>query len=169
MTKNKILSLAGVVSRVRKARKAGKIIVTTNGCFDLLHPGHVHYLEKAKALGDLLIVGVNSDDSVRKNKEKGRPINPEKTRLAMLAGLVAVDYVFAFREKDPIRFLNAIRPDIHVKGGDYRGRILEQDTVEKNHGRVRLLKFLPGHSTTRTIARILRTCGGKGRGKKRDA
>lgn len=166
MTNRKTLTLRGVLSRVRAARKAGKTVVTTNGCFDLLHPGHVHYLEQAKRMGDLLIVGVNSDASVRANKGSGRPVNDEKSRMAMLAGLSAVDYVFVFREKDPIRFINAIRPDVHVKGGDYRGRILEQDAVEKNHGRVRLLKFLPGHSTTRIIGRIVKAYGNpKRRGK----
>jgi rfaE bifunctional protein nucleotidyltransferase chain/domain len=159
MTNKKILTLPGVLTRVRAARRAGKTVVTTNGCFDILHPGHIHYLESAKKLGDLLIVGVNSDASVRGLKGSGRPVNNEKSRMAMLAGLEAVDYVFVFREKDPVAFIRAIRPDVHVKGGDYRGRILEQDAVEENGGKVRLLKFLPGHSTTRVIERILAAYG----------
>ncbi|MFH0921995.1 MAG: adenylyltransferase/cytidyltransferase family protein [Fibrobacterota bacterium] len=166
MTNRKILTLPGVLARVRVARKAGHTIVTTNGCFDLLHPGHAQYLAAAKKLGTLLFVGVNSDASVRANKGPGRPVNNEQSRMAMLAALSAVDGVFVFREKDPIRFIEAIRPNIHVKGGDYQGRILEQDAVERSGGRVRLLTFLPGHSTTRLIARIVRASGRKKRKKK---
>jgi len=155
----KILPLSGILARVKAARRQGKRIVTTNGCFDILHPGHLAYLSQARGLGDLLIVGVNSDQSVRRNKEKGRPINSEATRTAMLAGLSAVDYVFVFGQKDPRPFLKRIKPDIHVKGGDYRGRILEQDVVEQNGGKVKLLKLVPGVSTTALIRKIVRVFG----------
>jgi glycerol-3-phosphate cytidylyltransferase len=159
----KILPLRKILARAAAARRQGKKIVTTNGCFDILHPGHLAYLSQARKLGGLLIVGVNSDASVRANKEKGRPINSEETRAAMLAGLAAVDYVFVFDEKDPKAFLRKIKPDIHVKGGDYRGRILEEDVVEENGGRVRLLKLVPGASTTALIRKIVRLYGRKAR------
>lgn len=161
--KKKVLSLSGVVAKVRAARRQKKKIVTTNGCFDILHVGHVTYLEQARQQGDLLIVGVNSDASVRENKDSGRPINGEKARAAMLAGLEAVNYVFIFNEKDPRRFLGRIKPDVHIKGGDYQGRILEQDIVEQHGGRVKLLRFVPGFSTTSMIEKIVRVYGPQGR------
>jgi D-glycero-beta-D-manno-heptose 1-phosphate adenylyltransferase len=159
--RNKILRLPEILARVRQARRRRKRIVTTNGCFDILHIGHLTYLTEARAQGDVLIVGVNSDASVRSLKEKGRPINSQKVRAAMLAGLCAVDYVFVFNERDPRAFLAKIKPDVHAKGGDYRGRILEQDVVEKNGGRVALLKMVPGASTTALIRKIARVYGGR--------
>lgn len=156
----KVLPLAAVLERVAEARKQGLKIVTTNGCFDLLHLGHAETLREARALGDRLIVGVNSDRTVRALKGPLRPVNPESARARVLAALEAVNWVFVFDEPDPIRFIEAIRPDIHAKGGDYRGRILEQDAVERNGGRVRLLPFVPGFSTTELINRIAGACAG---------
>jgi D-glycero-beta-D-manno-heptose 1-phosphate adenylyltransferase len=167
--RDKFLSLPKILANVRAARELGKRIVTTNGCFDILHLGHLNYLTKARALGDLLIVGVNSDRSVRANKEPGRPLHREKIRARMLAGLSAVDYVFVFGEKDPRGFLSKIRPDIHVKGGDYHGRILEQGVVEKYGGRVKLLGLVPGVSTTALIRKIVRVYGKRDKNMKEQA
>lgn len=150
----KVLTLPAVLERVADARKQGLKIVTTNGCFDLLHLGHAEYLREARALGDRLVVGVNSDRSVRSLKGPRRPVNDETARARLLAALEAVNWVFVFDEPDPIRFINAIKPDIHAKGGDYQGRLLEQDAVEQHGGRVRLLGLLPGFSTTDLIGRI---------------
>ena len=106
-------------SEIDKARRQGKKIVTTNGCFDVLHVGHVRYLQEAKQMGDILIVAINSDESVRAIKGDKRPLVPEDERAEILAALECVDYVMIFPELDPIQFLRELRPDIHVKGGDY--------------------------------------------------
>jgi len=142
------------MNAVRRARKKGLTIVTTNGCFDLLHYGHVSYLEKAGRLGGMLVVGVNSDASVRKLKGKGRPLNPAQYRAALVSALKPVDAVFIFNGETPVTFLKALRPDIHVKGGDYSGRLLEQEAVERAGGRVRILPKVPGLSTTRLLKRM---------------
>ncbi len=113
-----VVSLAGAARMAQAAHRAGKRVVTTNGCFDILHIGHVRYLSWAKRQGDLLIVGINSDSSVRKLKGPLRPITPEKERVEILAALKAVDAAFIFNESTPERWLAQIKPDIHVKGGD---------------------------------------------------
>jgi D-glycero-beta-D-manno-heptose 1-phosphate adenylyltransferase len=154
---DKVVTLAGVLSAIAAAREQKKKIVTTNGCFDILHAGHVHYLAAARALGDLLVVGVNSDASVRALKGAGRPVNPEADRATVLAGLSSVDLVFIFNEKDPIGFLSRIKPDVHVKGGDYTGRLPEQDTVEQNGGRVAIVPMVRGVSTTDIVRKIKET------------
>ena len=136
--------------------RAGKTLVFTNGCFDILHPGHVSYLSRARDLGDALIVGVNSDESVQKlNKGPGRPVNSAPDRALLLASLACVDYVFVFSEDTPERSLEILRPEIHVKGGDYAPDDLpEKKTVESYGGQVVILPFLPGHSTTGIIGRL---------------
>jgi len=140
---------------IEQQRNQGKRIVFTNGCFDLIHPGHVDYLEKAKALGDLLIVGVNTDESVQRYKGPARPINPLEHRLQVLAGLAAVDYVIEFWEDTPIELIKIIQPDIYVKGGDYREEWLpEAAVVRQLGGAVELIPFLAGYSTTRIIHKI---------------
>lgn len=138
-----------------KAKKAGKIIVTTNGCFDIIHLGHIKYLEKAKKLGDMLVVGINSDSSVKQIKGLQRPINPENDRAEIVASIRWVDYSFIFKETDPRLFLNELKPDFHVKGGDYNlDKIIEKKTVEKNKGKIVLLSFVKGKSTTKIINKI---------------
>ena len=118
---------------VHQAKARGKVVVTTNGCFDVLHVGHLRYLQAAQALGDLLVVGVNSDDSVRVLKGENRPLVPEDERAEMLAGLACVDYVTVFPELNPIDLLSAIKPNIHVKGGDYTiEQVIEREAVESN-------------------------------------
>ena len=140
-----------------KLKKQNKIIVTTNGVFDILHLGHVKYLEEAKKLGDVLIVGVNTDASVKLNKGDKRPINDEKVRIGVLAGLESVDFAFLFDEKYPKKWLSKIKPEIHVKAGDYEiSKIIEKDVVEKNGGRIIIAKVLKGYSTTGLIDKILR-------------
>ncbi|WP_088893650.1 D-glycero-beta-D-manno-heptose 1-phosphate adenylyltransferase [Leptolyngbya ohadii] len=136
-------------------RTAGQRIVFTNGCFDLLHPGHVTYLQQAKALGDVLVVGVNSDESVRQLKGMGRPVNSLDDRLTVLAALESVNYVIPFSELTPHHLIELIRPDIFVKGGDYtRETLPEASLVEQLGGEVYILPFVDDRSTTRIINQI---------------
>src|SRR5262249_47336987 len=132
-------------------RASGKKLVVTNGCFDLLHLGHVTYLETARQHGDALLVGVNSDKATRELKGPGRPVNPEQDRAAVLAALESVDGVCIFADTTATRFLAAARPDVYVKGGDYTVNTLNQDerrTVEEAGGRIVIIPFVPGKSTT---------------------
>lgn len=127
----------------------------TNGCFDLIHPGHVQYLEDARALGDFLVVGLNSDASVARLKGPGRPLQDEAARAAVLLGLRSVDAVVRFDEDTPLELIRALRPDILVKGGDYTPEtVVGREDVEARGGRLVLIPFLPGHSTSRIEARI---------------
>jgi rfaE bifunctional protein nucleotidyltransferase chain/domain len=130
--------------------------VFTNGCFDLLHVGHVHYLAAARTEGDLLVVGLNSDQSVRANKGEHRPIVPEAERAEILAGLACVDFVTVFAEADPLRVIQALQPDVLAKGGDWaESEIIGADVVKQNGGRVVRLPVVEGASTRALIARIL--------------
>ena len=130
-------------------------MVFTNGVFDLLHPGHVRYLRQARALGDALIVAVNSDSSVRANKEPGRPVNPEQERAELLLALDAVDAVVIFDEETPQAIVSAIRPDMLVKGADWGPEnIVGRDVVEAGGGRVVRVDLAPGHSTSELIRRV---------------
>ena len=152
----KIVSLKELINVVKKLRKSNKKIITTNGVFDILHLGHVKYLEEAKKLGDILIVGVNVDSSVKKIKGEKRPINNKKSRIGVLAALESVDYVFLFDEKDPRSWLLKIKPDMHVKAGDYKmNQIIEKNIVEKNNGRLVIIPMIRGYSTTNIIKKIL--------------
>jgi D-sedoheptulose 7-phosphate isomerase len=135
---------------------AGKTIVTTNGCFDLLHVGHTRFLEQARSLGDVLIVGLNSDASVRRIKGGNRPVLPEAERAAMLLALKSVDHVLIFDDQLPINFLAAIKPAIHCKAGDYASDGLpEADVVRSNGGEICILPVVSGYSTSKVIERIL--------------
>ncbi len=138
-------------------QKSGKKIVFTNGCFDLLHPGHASYLATARELGDLLVVGVNSDASVRRLKGKERPIMPEEARAQLLAALSSVDYVTVFDEDDPYQLISLLRPDILVKGGDWdTSLIVGRDLVEARGGKVYSLSFVDEYSTTSIVEEIIR-------------
>ncbi len=140
-------------------RASGKRLVVTNGCFDLLHLGHVTYLETARAQGDALLVGVNSDAAVRQLKGPGRPVTPEGDRAAVLAALESVDGACIFAEATATRFLAAAQPDVYVKGGDYTLDTLNQDerrTVEQAGGKIVIIPFVPGKSTTATLKKIMR-------------
>jgi len=141
----------------RGEKSAGRRVVVTNGCFDLLHVGHVRFLQEARALGDSLLVGLNGDASVRQLKGSGRPVNPETERAEVLAALACVDAVVVFPEKRATRFLESAQPDIYVKGGDYRPEDLdadEQAAVQKEGGVVKVLKLTPGKSTSAVLAKI---------------
>lgn len=152
-----VLGEAGAVAAVRAAREAGARVVMTNGCFDILHPGHIEYLEQARALGDRLIVAVNDDDSVRRLKGERRPVNPLDHRLRMLAALGCVDWVVPFAEDTPERLICAVLPDVLVKGGDYTPeQIAGGDCVRRAGGEVKVLGFVEGHSTSGLIEKIRR-------------
>ncbi|MGN9774647.1 D-glycero-beta-D-manno-heptose 1-phosphate adenylyltransferase [Micromonospora sp. H33] len=136
-------------------RRAGRSVVFTNGCFDVLHPGHVRYLEQARALGDLLVVAVNSDDSVRRLKGADRPVNPVEDRVTLLAALACVDHVVVFEEDSPARLIETVRPDVYVKGGDYPPEMVpEAPLVRRLGGQVRTLGYVPDRSTSAIIDRI---------------
>lgn len=158
MTKHpKIKTRRVLISILRIARRQGKQIVFTNGCFDLLHIGHIRYLQKARSLGDLLVVGVNGDGSVRRQKGSNRPIVPEMERAEVLASLACVNYVVLFGEETPLRLIETLGPDILVKGEDWApDEIVGRDTVKKNGGRVARIRLVPGASTTQIVRRILR-------------
>jgi len=154
-SEQKIVSLDACLAFRKTCKENGKRVVFTNGCFDILHIGHTTYLQQAKALGDVLIIGINSDASVSALKGPKRPINSEADRAGVLAALEAVDCVVVFKESTPIELLEALKPDIHVKGGDYTAETLpEFETVTKNGGRVEILSFVPGKSTTAIIQKI---------------
>lgn len=149
-----VLSREDVKTVVGELRSSGKKIVFTNGCFDILHVGHVRYLRQAKALGDVLLVGVNSDESVRKIKGEKRPLVPEDERAELLSSLSCVDYVFLFSEERPDAVIMETKPDVHVKGGDYKLEdIPEKEVVESYGGKVVLIADT-GHSTSDIISRI---------------
>ncbi len=153
----KLLTLAQARRWAAAARRRCQRIVATNGCFDLLHFGHVSYLQRAKKLGDLLIVGLNSDASCRQLKGPARPLVPERQRAAVLAALACVDAVVIFREKRAHRFLEAVKPDVYVKGGDYRPETLDPTERAALAGaKIRILPFVPGFSTTGLIRKIRR-------------
>jgi rfaE bifunctional protein nucleotidyltransferase chain/domain len=153
----RVLGRDALVRAVRAAKSDGRTVVTTNGCFDLLHVGHVRYLEQARSFGDVLVVGVNGDDSVRRLKGSGRPVLPDVERAEILAALTCVDYVTIFHEPTPCELLDVLWPDVHVKGGDYAiEQVVEREVVEKHGGRVVVGVHVPGQSTTDVIEAIRR-------------
>ena len=153
--KDKILTPEKLLPRHEAERAAGRRVVFTNGCFDILHPGHIAYLEDAAACGDVLVLGLNSDASVRRLKGPERPINSERDRAVMLAGLASIDYVTFFEEDTPIELIRAVAPDVLVKGGDWTiGNIVGADFVQGRGGEVFSLPFRQGYSTTSLIEKI---------------
>lgn len=152
----KIKTLPELVVLVSALKAQGKIIVTTNGCFDIMHAGHVQALEWTKAQGDVLIVGLNTDRSVQENKGSLRPIISEQERATVMAAIGPVDYVFLFDEQTPVEWITLLRPDVHVKSSDYTlAQIIERDAVEKSGGQVRLAPRFGEHSTSKIIEKIL--------------
>ena len=152
-----ILSWEKLPAWREEQRQRGKKVVATNGCFDLLHVGHVRFLQEAKALGNVLIVGVNGHASVRELKGEGRPVNGEADRAEVVAGLGCVDAVIIFPEKRATRFLESVKPDLYVKGGDYQADQLDKDeldAVNKGGGRVQVLDLTPGRSTTAVLQKL---------------
>jgi D-beta-D-heptose 7-phosphate kinase/D-beta-D-heptose 1-phosphate adenosyltransferase len=143
-----------MVTERDRIRKKGGMLVFTNGCFDILHPGHVDYLSFARNQGDALVVGLNSDASVRLNKGPSRPIVPERDRALVLAALESVDYVVIFDEKEPAALIGELLPDVLVKGEDWKHYVSGREAVEAAGGRVVLAPLVPGRSTTDIIGRI---------------
>ena len=152
----KVLALEDLPAKVREIKRQGLKLVFTNGCFDLLHPGHLAYLQKARSLGDVLIVGVNSDRSVKKIKGDLRPIFDQEERCEMLSGLESVSFVTVFDASTPRDLINLILPDVLVKGGDWQlEQIVGREEVEASGGRVVSLPFEEGYSSSAIIRRIL--------------
>ena len=150
-----VLRREKVAEFVSNLHKSGKTVVATNGCFDILHVGHVRYLEESKNLGDILIVCLNSDSSVKKLKGDSRPLNNELDRAEVLLALKSVDYVIIFEEQTPSRLLDIIKPDIHTKGGDYDATTLpEYPVIMKNNGKMVFINFVEGKSTTSIIEKM---------------
>lgn len=152
----KLLRRSELQKAVEEAKSRSKTVVFTNGCFDILHIGHVRYLQDARALGDMLVVGVNSDDSVRKLKGQERPIVPEFERMEVLAALECVDYVTIFTEDTPIELIRAIKPDVHVKGGDYHPENLpESDAVRSVGGRIEVIPYTSTETESRSTTSLI--------------
>ena len=160
---SKVLSLEQAIVRFDRPKRNGRRVVFTNGCFDLLHPGHVRLLEDARSLGDVLIVGLNSDSSVRSLKGAGRPVIPEQERAEVLAALECVDAVVIFAEPTPREIISKLLPDVLVKGGDWRpDQIIGREEVEGAGGRVVSIPVVPGHSTTAILDKIRQGSGPAG-------
>ena len=151
---HKITTLAQLLPIVTKLKAQGKIIVTNNGSYDILHLGHLLGLFEAKHQGDVLIVGVNSDHSIRNYKGPTRPINPEYMRVRMLAALMCVDYAFLFDDTVPISWLAQLQPHIHTNGAEYGKDCIEREVVESHGGTIHLLSMLEGYKTTNIINKI---------------
>jgi len=149
------ISLQQAKKQVRQWKNEGRKIVFTNGCFDLLHPGHIAYLDRAAELGDVLIIGLNDDDSIRRLKGESRPIIPLQDRAIMLAALRAVDLVVPFAEDTPLNLITTMMPDILIKGGDYQpDDIVGAKEIRQSGGEVIVMPFIDGHSSTNLIQRI---------------
>ncbi len=160
MTHEKIYQKKELAVLLENLKSKGKVVVTTNGCFDVLHLGHLRYLQAARQLGDLLVVAINSDSSVRELKGVNRPLIPEAERAEMLAGLECVDYVVIFPELTPMKLLADLKPNIHVKGGNYKlEELVERKVVEENGGEVVIGLNIPGKSTTNIIDLIIKRYG----------
>lgn len=152
---NRILTRNEAAERIAQAKASGKKVVFTNGVFDFVHAGHLMYLEKARALGDMLVIGVNSDASVRRIKGPSRPINAEHDRAYILTGLRCVDMAVVFDEDTPTTLLDALKPSLHVKGGDYDPeKMPETPTVRKNGGEVVIIPLKEGYSNSKQFAKI---------------
>ncbi len=160
MAHKKIYQTKELAVLLENLKSKGKVVVTTNGCFDVLHLGHLRYLQAARQLGDLLVVAINSDSSVRELKGVNRPLIPEVERAEMLAGLECVDYVVIFPELTPVCLLADLKPNIHVKGGNYQlEELVERKVVEENGGKVVIGLNIPGKSTTNIIDLIVERYG----------
>ena len=155
--RSKIKTVRRLKTSLARHRRQGRRIVFTNGCFDLLHIGHLRYLERARRCGDLLVIGINSDRSVKRIKGPLRPLLPQNERAEVLAALSCVDYVTIFDEPDPLAIITALQPDVLIKGSDWgRNKIIGRDVVERRGGRVRRVPLVKGVSTTRLIEKILK-------------
>lgn len=154
---SKIVKLKDLVQKISILRVSGRTIVFTNGCFDILHVGHVRYLAAARSEGDVLVVGLNSDESTRSIKQENRPIVSQDQRAEVLAGLECVDYITVFNEPDPLKLIQALKPDILVKGADWKEEdIIGADVVKEGGGKVVMVDVVPDISTSRIIQRIVK-------------
>ena len=158
-----VAPLHEVAAYVQKLQSAGKVVVFTNGCFDILHSGHIDLLRRARELGDALVVAINSDRSVVRLKGPNRPIIPQHERAELLDGLDMVDFVCAFDEETPLQAILAIRPNVLVKGADWTGNIVGHTEVEAWGGKVLSLPLVEGHSTTGIVERVLARYGNTGK------
>jgi len=157
---DKLKNLDELAALAAQARQNGKSVVFTNGCFDILHRGHVHVLRQAKAAGDLLIVALNSDRSVQEIKGAKRPVLPETDRIELIGAMEMVDYIIIFDEPDPSKLIAAIKPNVLAKGGDWSAaKIIGADVVEQAGGRVVVIPYLQGFSTSEIIERIIKENG----------
>ena len=157
MTKSKIVPLNKLTEGIAPQRAKGKKIVATNGCFDLLHPGHVRYLAAGRALGDILVVGLNGDQSVRELKGAERPVNNERDRAELLAALESVDFVTIFPELRATHFIESAAPDVYVKGGDYNSESLnpeERAALQKIGSKIEIVPFEKGYSTSALLEKL---------------
>ena len=146
-----------LIKAVKKLKKKRKKIVFTNGCYDLIHAGHIKFLSKAKKMGDILVLAVNSDASVRRIKGKGRPVSPQRERAEVLAAFSCVDIVTVFYEDDPYNIINDIKPNVLVKGGDWKiSKIIGADIVRANRGKVCNIRYEKGKSTTNIIKKVIK-------------
>ncbi len=156
----KLLTAEEAVCQAAECRRQGKTVVFTNGCFDILHAGHAHYLQAARAAGEALFVGLNSDASVRAIKDAGRPLNDQTDRASVLAALACVDVIILFDDPDPLELIKAIAPDVLVKGADWsEADIVGADETKARGGRVLRIDLLPERSTTALIRRVLERYG----------
>lgn len=152
---NKIQTQSALKGVLDKLRKQGKRIAFTNGCFDILHYGHIKYLQDAKAMSDILVLGLNSDASVKRIKGKERPVNKQADRLMVLAALSCVDYLTIFNQDTPLKLIKLLKPDLLLKGGDWKAdKIIGGEFVKSYGGRVKTIPYLKGYSTTGLIARL---------------
>ena len=157
-TKSKIVKLPALKKKIARLRRQGCVIAFTNGCFDILHSGHISYLKRAKKQNRVLIVGLNSDRSVRAIKGPQRPVVQEQSRAALLAALVSVDFVVLFDAQTPLALIKSIKPDVLIKGADWRGKgIIGSDVVRACGGKIEYIKFLSGFSSTDIIKRIAKS------------
>lgn len=155
--KSKVKGSKSLINALSAIRRKGKTIVFTNGCFDILHAGHVDYLSRARRLGDVLVVGLNSDASVKRIKGKGRPINKESARAKVLSSLYFVDYVTSFNESTPEKLIKKVKPDIIVKGGDWKTEDIAGGSFVRSYGgKIKSIPFVKGYSTTSIIERSAR-------------
>lgn len=160
MALQKLKKLGDLLRQIHSARRQGARVVFTNGCFDLLHVGHTRLLRKAKSLGNLLVVGLNSDESIRRLKGPGRPITPQRARVELLSALEAVDFVVLFNEETPERLIRQIRPDVLVKGSDWKKEgVVGKKFVESYGGKVYLFPLVKGYSTTQFLHAIQKNSG----------
>jgi rfaE bifunctional protein nucleotidyltransferase chain/domain len=160
--KQKVITAAEASAIAKEMTERGRKLVFTNGCFDLLHVGHVRYLGAARALGDALLVGINGDEAVRALKGEGRPLNPEADRAEVIAALASVDYVVVFPEVRATALLEKVRPAIYVKGGDYTAESLhgeERSALERMGTEIRIVPFEAGHSTSRLLEKMTKLAG----------